>query len=172
MTANTRPEYEQGSNKFGQEIVPDAGFQNKAWKEVKPSAQWAGQWLGFKMIIKCGCIPPNFIAANFYQAGADHDPENEPSEQYNDNKGWRPFWKRSNVQQRTKKDCQKTCFKKLNFPSVAIPILPDMNEGHIEKPKDCQQDCICKARQQHTGKCKADPRSSQENPVRMIEPKK
>ena len=74
MTGNARPEYEPWCNEFSQKIIPYADFQYYAGQEMKPSGQWAGQWLGFKMVVECGSVTPYVIAAHFDKAGTQHDP--------------------------------------------------------------------------------------------------
>ena len=57
-----------------------------------------------------------------------------------DNDEWRrPARKRPAVEQRAKKDGEEAGLEQLHFPAVAVPILPDMDEGHVENPEQAEQ---------------------------------
>src|SRR5450432_4571914 len=138
---------------------------------MEPSAQRTGQWLGLEMIVESCPITPHFIAPNLDQPGTQHDAESQPTEKCDDRHRWCAFGKWSHIEQGTKKDCKKSGFEQLYFPSISIPVLPNMNERHIEKPKYSEQWCIRETCQHNAGKQESDPRNSQEHRVGMIQPK-
>src|SRR5712691_10303644 len=91
--------------------------------EMEIAADRARDWLRFVVIKHAGQIAPAFVASDFDQTGADHDPKTEPAKKP-DHQNRRPgLWKRSPIEQRTEKDRQEASFEQLNFPTVTVPNL-------------------------------------------------
>ena len=170
MAGEARPENEPWRDELGQEIEPDACFQNRAGQKMKPPAQRTGQRLRLEMIVERRPVAPHFITADLDQSGAKHNPESQPAEQSDHRHRGRLFGKRTRVQQRTEKDGEESGFKELDLPSVAVPVLPNVNEGHVEKPEDSEQWRIRETCQHHAGKHESDPRHRQKACIGMNEP--
>src|SRR5712672_3054646 len=117
---------------------------------MKPPAQRTGYRLCLEMVVECSSIAPYIIATNLDQACAKHDAEDQPAKQSDDRHRWCALGKRAHVEEGTKEDCKKSGFEYLNFPAISIPVLPDMNERHIEKPKNNKQQRIREACQYNT----------------------
>src|SRR5689334_14883119 len=112
-------------------------------REMQIPADWTRDRLCLVMIIKAGEIAPTRITTELDQAGADHDPKTEPAKKP-DHQNWRPaFRKWPTVEERTKENREETGFKQLCLPAVAIPDLPDVNDGHIHGPKNGEENCVC-----------------------------
>lgn len=83
------------------------------------------------MIIEGGRVAPYFVAAEFYQACAQHDAADEPLKE-EDNGFWRRlFWEGAWVEERAEEDGEEAGFEKLDLPAVAVPFLADVDEGHV-----------------------------------------
>src|SRR5436190_24054017 len=104
--------------------------------KMQPPTQRIWDWLRFIVIVETGQVTPAGVATQLDKACANHNPKDEPAEQPDDNLGRRVFWEGPGIEQRTKKNRQKSGFQQLNFPPVAVPVLPDMNEGHVKHPQD------------------------------------
>src|ERR1700680_1511036 len=90
-------------------------------REMQIAAKRIRNRLRFIVVVKAGEIAPARVAAQFDEAGADHDAKTEPAKKP-DNKQRRPaFGKRTAIQQRTEKDRQEPGLEQLNFPAVAVP---------------------------------------------------
>ena len=79
--------------------------------------------------------------------------------------------KRAQIQQRAEEDREKSGFEKLDLPAVSIPVLPDVDERHVKKPKHSEQQRIRIARDHDARKRESDPRRGQQSGVGMNEPK-
>src|SRR5437762_10643671 len=104
-------------------------------QEMEPAAQWIRNRLGFKMVIERCEIAPDDIAAKLDQCSADHNAKNQPAEKPDHDDGRLALRKWASIQQWTKKDGEKSGLEQLNFPPVTVPILPDVHERHVERPK-------------------------------------
>src|SRR6266516_7263949 len=108
--------------------------------QISTDRIWDG--LRFVMVVKTGQIAPAGVAPQFDQAGAKHDAKTEPPKKP-DHQDRRPgLGKGPAIEQWTKKDRQESRLEQLNFPSVAVPNLADVNDRHVHRPKDRQQDCV------------------------------
>src|SRR6266576_6366384 len=95
------------------------------------STDWVRDWLRFIMIVETRQIAPAGVAPQFDQAGAKHDAKTEPPEKP-DHQDRRPgLGKGPAIEQWTKKDRQESRLEQLNFPSVAVPNLADVNNLHV-----------------------------------------
>src|SRR5262245_49032327 len=120
MARQPGPEYTERGNQFCQPVEPYADLQSGMRQEMAPAAQPTRNGLCFEMVVEGCCVAPYFIAPEFDEAGPKHKPANQPAEQNNNGKRRRPLGKRAHVEQRAKKDGQKTGFTELDLPSVAI----------------------------------------------------
>src|SRR5207247_11094218 len=92
--------------------------------------------LSLEMIVERGEIAPALVTADLDHAGAEHDSKNEGAEKPDDDERRRSPRKGPRIEQWTKKDCEEAGFEKLRFPAVAVPILADVHERHVEKPEE------------------------------------
>ena len=93
--------------------------------------------------MKAGKIAPAGVTAQLDQAGADHDPKTEPAKKPDHQNWWPAFRKGPSIEQRAKENGEKTGFEQLRLPAVAIPDLPNVNNGHVHDPEDGEENCIC-----------------------------
>src|SRR6202011_1054419 len=107
-------------------MVPkDFQFMKPVRRKMQITADRVRDRLSFVVIKHAGQIAPTLVAPQFDQPGADHDPKTEPPEKP-DHQNRRPgLRKRPPIEQRTKKDRQKSGFEQLNFPTVPVPNLTD-----------------------------------------------
>ena len=54
------------------------------------------------------------------------------------------------IEERAEKDGEKARFEQLRFPAVAIPILPDVDERHVENPEEREQEARSRNRRATT----------------------
>src|SRR5438046_4501502 len=153
-------------------MVPEhSKFLKPMGPEMKPPTQWVWNGLGFIMVIEAGQVAPARVAADFDEAGAEHDPEDEPAKKPNDDRGGRAFWKWPGIEQGAEKCGQETGLEQLNFPAVSIPVLADMDEGHVEGPENRHQGSVGKAQQHNGRESNAEPGSTRQETIRKMEPK-
>ena len=114
---------------------------------MKPAAQPVRDRLRLEVIIERGEIAPARVAADFDHAGAEHDPKNERAKKPDArSSGGGAARERPAIEQRTKKDREETGLEQLHFPAVAIPILPDVNERHVEQPRAARAESRSRSR--------------------------
>src|SRR5262249_45659435 len=101
---------------------------------MKPAAQRIGNRLSLEMIIKSGKVARKDVAAKVEERRAEQDAEDRPPEQPEHDARWLAFWKGTPIEERAKENRQEACFEQLNLPAVAVPLLADMDERHIERP--------------------------------------
>src|ERR1700750_2296820 len=110
--------------------------------EMQIPADWIRDRLRLIVIIKAGEIAPAGITTQLDQARANHDSKTEPAKKP-DHQNWRPaFRKGPPIKQRTKENGEKPGFEPLRLPAVAIPNLPDVNDGHVHGPENDEENCI------------------------------
>src|SRR5207249_708447 len=148
-------------------IEQDAGSQSPARQKVKPAAQGIWDRLSLEVIAECGEIAPAIVAAKFDERRANHDAKDEPAKEPNDDDGRFAFRKRTTIEQRAKEDREEAGFEQLNFPPVTVPILSDMDDRHVERPKRCHDDRIGVTSDDNARESEADPRSRLQKNVRM-----
>src|SRR5215831_12307200 len=158
----SRTERKPGHDQLG-EVIP------KRFKFVKPergkmhiAADRARDWLRFIVIVETGEIAPAGVAAQFDQAGAKHDAKTEPAKKPNHQNRRSAFWKRPPIEQRTKKDRQETGLEQLDLPAVAVPDLADVNDRHVHRPKDRQQNCVRVPAENNERQRKSNPREDRQ----------
>src|SRR5438552_18213596 len=152
-------------------MVPEhSKFVKPVRPEMKPPTQWVWNGLGFIMVIEAGQVPPARVAADFDEAGADHDPEDKPAKKPNDDRGRRAFWKGPGIEHGAEKYGQEPGLKQLNFPAVSIPVLTDMDEGHVERPENRHQGRVGKAEQYNGRESNAKPGSASQERIGVLKP--
>src|ERR1700680_2188733 len=105
-------------------------------REMQIAAKRIRNRLRFVVIIKAGEIAPARVAAQFDEAGADHDAKTEPAKKPDNEKWWRPARKWRGIEHREKKDGQEPGLEQLNFPAVAVPNLADVDDRHVHRPEN------------------------------------
>src|SRR5712691_1846099 len=140
-------------------------------REMQITADRIRDRLGFVVIIKTGEIAPARIAAEFDEAGADHDAKSEPAEEPDDEKRRAAFGEWPAIEQRTEKDGQETGLEELNFPTVAVPNLADVNDRHVHQPKEREQDGVGVSCENKQRKRETDPGEDRQSVIGDTEPK-
>ena len=90
------------------------------------------------MIVKAGEIAPARIAAQFDQPSANHDAKAEPAKKPDDKERRRSFRKWPRIKQGTEENRQESRLEQLSFPTVAVPNLTDVHDGHVHRPENCE----------------------------------
>src|SRR5205807_6665045 len=127
--------------------------------------------LNFVVIKHAGQIAPAFVTAQFDQTGADHDAKAEPAKKPEHQNWWPTFWKRSPIDQRAEKNRQEAGFEQLNFPTVTVPNLADVNNRHIHRPKHSQQNCVRVTAENNQRQRESDPGEARHPLIGTTEPK-
>ncbi len=123
------------------------------------------------MVVERRAVAPDFVAAHFNQARAQHDAHHQPPKQHDDGQGRSHPRKRPQIKQRTQKNGQKPRLGELNFPAIAVPLLPHVHKREVEHPERRQQHPIGKAGHHHARKHQPRPGRGQQGGIRMPEPK-
>lgn len=66
---------------------------------------------------------------------------------------------------------EETGLEELGFPAVAVPFLPKMDERHVQRPENREQDGVGVAGDDDAGECETNPCGRDQHGVGMIEPK-
>src|SRR5437588_7874982 len=111
-------------------------------REMQIAAKRIRDWLRFVMIVQAGEIPPARVAAQFDEAGADHDAKTEPAKKPDDKQRRPALRKWPAIEQRAKKDRQEPGLEQLNFPAVAVPNLADVNDRNVHHPENGEHDRV------------------------------
>src|SRR5438477_6065930 len=119
-----------------------AEFVEPMRREMQISANRTWDRLRFIVIIKTGKIAPAGIAAQLDQAGTNHDAKTKPPEEPDHEQRWPAFRKRPTIEQRTKKDREEPGFEQLRLPTIAVPNLPDVDDGHVHRPENGEQNRV------------------------------
>src|SRR4029453_19490147 len=59
-----------------------------------------------------------------------------------DDEGRRATGERPAMEERTKKNGKEAGFEELHFPAVTVPILADVDEGHVKNPKEAKEERV------------------------------
>ena len=86
-------------------------------------------------------------------------------------KRWAALRKRPAVEQRTEKDRQEPGLEQLDFPTVAIPNLANVNDRHIHRPQDRQKNGVRVTTEHDERKRETDPGKDQHALIGAPEPK-
>src|SRR5205823_14990290 len=124
-------------------MVPGrAEFVEPMRREMQIPANRTRNGLGFIVIVKTGQIAPAWIAAQLDKAGTNHDAKTEPAKKPDHQEGRPAFRKRPTIEQRTKKDREEPGFEQLRLPTIAVPNLPDVDDGHVHRPENGEQNRV------------------------------
>src|SRR5436305_3850906 len=126
-------------------------------QKMKVPADRIRDRLGFVVVIHAGQVAPAIVPAQFDQARADHDSKSQPAKKPEHQNRWTRFWKRTRIEQWAKKNRQKTRLQKLNLPSITVPNVTDMDDGHVNDPEKCEQDRVRVTGQHNQRQPKTDP---------------
>src|SRR5437867_7166618 len=102
--------------------------------EVQVAAERVGDRLRLIVIEQTREVAPARIPPELDERGADHDPEDEPSEEPENLGRRRAAREGPCVEQRAEEDRQEAGLEELDLPAVTVPILTDMDERHVERP--------------------------------------
>src|ERR1043166_4578968 len=133
---------EPGHGQFDYVVPECAKLVEPMRPKMEPPAQWVGNWLGLVMIVEASQVAPAGVATEFDEAGADHDTKDEPAKEPDDQPGRRAFREGPSIEQWTEKNGQEPGLQKLNFPAVTVPVLADVQVGHVERPEQGQDNGI------------------------------
>src|SRR6476620_3453582 len=117
-----RPERKPGNDQFNKMIPSRPELVKPMRRKVQIAADWTGDRLGFVVIIKAGKIAP----------------AKKPEYEWR----WPAVLEWPTIEQWTKENREKAGLEQLCFPSVAIPNLPDVNDGHIHRPENDEDDRV------------------------------
>src|SRR6476620_8827245 len=146
--------------------------QNAARQEMKPAAQTIRDRLRLEVIVERAEIAPALVATDFDHAGAKHDSKNQCAKKPDDDEWRRPPRERPPIEQRAKKDGEKAGVEQLHFPALAVPFLPDVDEGHVENPEQSEQNRIGVSAHHDARKRHSNPRSDEQSRIGRIDPEK
>src|SRR2546430_14185425 len=103
-------------------MVPERfKFMKPLRREMEIAADRARNRLRFVVIKHAGQVAPTFVAADFDQTGADHDPKTEPAKKPDHQDRRAALLKRPAINQRTEEKCEKTRLQKMDFPNLTVP---------------------------------------------------
>src|SRR5437588_10425934 len=142
MACAPRTEGKPGDNQFNKMIPSRAEFVEPMRREMQIPTNRTWDRLRFIVIIKTGKIAPAGIAAQLDQAGTNHDAKTKPAEEPDHEQRWPAFRKRPTIEQRTKKDREEPGFEQLRLPTIAVPNLPDVDDGHVHRPENGEQNHV------------------------------
>ena len=137
------PKREPRHDEFNEMVPCRFKFEQPMRRKMQITADRARNRLRLVVIIEARKITPARVAAQFDQAGANHDAKPEPAKKPEDQDGRPALWKRPSIEQWTKKDREKASLEQLNLPAVTVPDLPDVNDRHVHRPKNAEDDRIC-----------------------------
>src|SRR5213080_1340808 len=140
-------------------------------RKMQITADRARNRLRLVVIIEARKITPAWVAAQFDQAGANHDAKPEPAKKPEDQDGRPALWKRPSIEQWTKKDREKASLEQLNLPAVTVPDLPNVDDRHVHDPKNAEDDRVCVATEDNKCERESDPSEDQHSMIRNAEPK-
>src|SRR6266404_6484687 len=142
MPGDARPERKPRHDQFDEMVPGCFDLMEPMRREMQVAADRIRDRLRFVMIIEAGEIAPAWVAAHFDEAGAEHYAKTEPAKKPDNEQRWPAFWERPPIEQRAEEDRQEAGFKKLNFPTVAVPDLADVDNRHVHRPKNREDDGV------------------------------
>ena len=129
-----RPEDKPGSDQLSQMIHEDACFQEAPGQEMKPAAESIRDGLGLEVVEKRGQVAPAFVPADLDQARPEHYPEDEPAQEPDDRDRRLPLGEGPRIIDRAQEDGEKSGLQQLEFPTVAVPVLADVDDREVQRP--------------------------------------
>src|SRR6266480_1865998 len=152
-------------------MVPGrAEFVEPMRRKMQIPANRTRDGLGFVVIIKTGQIAPTWIAAQLDQAGTNHDAKTEPAKKPNHQEGRPAFRKGTTIEQRAKKDRQEASLEQLCLPTIAVPHLPDVNDGHVHRPENREQNRVRVTAKDNERQTKTNPGKDRQTLIGNTEP--
>jgi hypothetical protein len=151
-------------------VEEDAELLEPVRPEVQPPADRVRKRLRLVVVVEAGQVAPAPVAAQLDEPRPEHDAHDQPAEQPDDCRRRREPRERARVHQRTEEHGQEPGLEELDLPAVAVPVLPDVHEGHVERPEQQHQRHVREARDHHRGEPDADPRRDEQRPVRDPQP--
>src|SRR5207248_11201364 len=127
--------------------------------------------LRFVMIIKTGKIAPTWIAAQLDQAGTNHDAKTKPAKKPDHEQRRTASREWATIEQRTKKDRQEPGLEQLRLPTIAVPNLPDVNDGHVHRPENAEQNRVGEATKDNEREAETDPGNDRQTLIGNAKPK-
>src|SRR5437660_4424918 len=79
VTRGSRSERKPGYDQLSEMVPKRFEFMKRLRRKMQIAADRAWDWLSFVVVKHAGQVAPAFVATNFDQAGADHDPKTEPA---------------------------------------------------------------------------------------------
>src|SRR5437588_10183276 len=140
-------------------------------REMQIAAKRIRDWLRFVMIVQAGEIPPARVAAQFDEAGADHDAKTEPAKKPDDKQRRPAFRKWPAIEQRTEKDRQEPGLEQLDFPAVTVPNLADVDDRHVHHPQNRENDRVRVSGKNNERQSETYPRKDRQQIIGKSEPK-
>src|SRR6185436_8287154 len=104
------------------------------------------------------------------EAGSHHDAEDEPAVEPEDLNGRWPLREGTRIDEGAEKDGEETRLEELDLPSERVPLLPDVDERHVERPQHQHERRIREADDDDEGKDDARPCETDEQRIRVPEP--
>src|SRR4029077_688287 len=84
---------------------------------------------------------------------------------------WTAFRKRPADEERTEKDRQEAGLEELDFPTVTVPNLSDVDDRHVHHPQDCEQNRVRVTAKHNQRKREANPGEDRHPKIGAAEPK-
>ncbi len=140
---------------------------HEARQEVEDGAQRVRDRLGLVEEVETREIAPARVAADLDQSRAEHDPERQPAEEPEHERRGRPPRERARPSRSgTQEDRQEARLEQLDLPAVAVPVLADVDEGHVDDPQHGHGDRVGEAQQERDGERRARARTAPAAPGR------
>src|SRR5438270_1472522 len=153
-------------------MVPGrAEFVEPMRREMQIPTKRTRDRLRFIVIVKTGQIAPAWIAAQLDKAGTNHDAKTEPAKKPDHQEGRPAFRKRTTIEQRAKKDGQESSLEQLCLPTIAVPHLPDVNDGHVHGPENGEQNRVRVTAKDNERQTKTNPGKDRQILIGNAEPK-
>ena len=115
-------------------------------------------------------MTPARIAAQLDEPRAQHDAEDEPAVEPEDRRGRRAARERARIEERAEEDGEESGLEELDLPAVAVPVLPDVDEGHVEDPEDDEQEPVGEAEEREQREDRAGPGAGDQRAIGDVEP--
>src|SRR2546430_13703949 len=118
-------------------MVPERfKFMKPLRREMEIAADRARNRLRFVVIKHAGQIAPTFVAADFDQTGADHDPKTEPAKKPDHQDRRAAFLERAGNNQRAEEKFAKIRLEKMGFPNLTLPKTNHVERLHVQRPNE------------------------------------
>src|SRR4029077_16249848 len=139
-------------------MVPGcAEFVEPVRREMQIAAKRTWDRLRFVMIIKTGKIAPTWIARYLDQTGTNHSRKPEPAKEPDHEQGRTAVRKWATIEQWAKKDRQEPGLEQLRFPTIAVPDLSYVNDGHVHRPENAEENRVGETAKDNKREAETDP---------------